>query len=169
MLTNALQTLLHTKLMPPRLPSAVVPRDELFARLDAGLAKKASLVTAPTGFGKTTLVGMWIASRGVPSAWLTLDEHDHEPIRFWTYVGSAVLGREDYHCIQSAEINEDVAFFLQHLPDILHLIFIARTEPSCRCQSCGRELIWWRSRRDARAARCKKQGFPLHESNPLPH
>jgi len=48
--------LLHTKLMPPRLPSAIVPRGELLARLDAGMSRKMSLVTTPTGVGKTTLV-----------------------------------------------------------------------------------------------------------------
>jgi LuxR family maltose regulon positive regulatory protein len=54
--------LLHTKLMPPRLPSTAVPRAELLARLDLGLAKKVMLLVAPTGFGKTTLVRMWIAT-----------------------------------------------------------------------------------------------------------
>jgi LuxR family maltose regulon positive regulatory protein len=76
--------LLHTKLMPPRLPAVVVPREDLLARLDAGLTKKVGLVTAPTGFGKTTLVRMWIASRGVPFVWVTLDDHDNDPVRFWT-------------------------------------------------------------------------------------
>ena len=55
-----------------------------------GLTKKVILVTAPTGFGKTTLVRMWIASRDFPSAWVTLDEHDNDPVRFWTYVCSAL-------------------------------------------------------------------------------
>lgn len=84
------ERLLHTKLMPPRLPSALVERDELLGRLDAGLAKKVILVSAPTGFGKTTLVRLWIASRDFSSAWLTLDEHDNDPVRFWTYVCSAL-------------------------------------------------------------------------------
>jgi len=82
--------LLQTKLMPPRLLSAVISRDELLARLDAGLTKKVSLVTAPTGFGKTTLVRMWIDSRDFPSAWVTLDDHDNDPTRFWTYVCSSL-------------------------------------------------------------------------------
>ena len=76
--------------MPPRLPSAVVHRERLLARLDAGLTRKLSLVTAPTGFGKTTLARMWIESRDFPSAWVTLDEHDNDPVRFWTYVCSAL-------------------------------------------------------------------------------
>ena len=84
------ERLLHTKLMPPRLLPSVVPREELLARLDEGLTRKVILVTAPTGFGKTTLVRMWIGSRGFPSAWVTLDDHDNDPVRFWTYICSAL-------------------------------------------------------------------------------
>jgi LuxR family transcriptional regulator, maltose regulon positive regulatory protein len=83
-------SLLHTKLMPPRLPAGILPREHLLARLDAGLTKKISLVSAPTGFGKTTLVRTWIANREFTSAWVTLDEHDNDPVRFWTYVCSAL-------------------------------------------------------------------------------
>jgi hypothetical protein len=57
------ERLLHTKLMPPRLSLAVVARDELLRQLDMGLTEKVILVTAPTGFGKTTLVRMWIDER----------------------------------------------------------------------------------------------------------
>jgi LuxR family transcriptional regulator, maltose regulon positive regulatory protein len=85
-------TLLHTKLMPPRLPSALVQRAGLLARLDQSLTKKVALVTAPTGFGKTTLVRAWIESRDFLSAWVTLDQHDNDPVRFWTYVCSALRG-----------------------------------------------------------------------------
>lgn len=82
--------LLHTKLMPPRLPSTVIQRDELLARLDVGLTKKVILLTAPTGFGKTTLVRLWIANRDFPYAWVTLDDHDNDATRFWTYICSAL-------------------------------------------------------------------------------
>jgi len=68
----------------------MVPRERLLARLDEGLTRKVSLISAPTGFGKTTLVRAWIASREVPSAWVTLDDHDNDPVRFWTYVCSAL-------------------------------------------------------------------------------
>ena len=84
------ERLLHTKLMPPRLPSTAIQRDDLLARLDAGLTRKAILLTAPTGFGKTTLVRLWIANRDFPSAWVTLDDHDNDATRFWTYICSAL-------------------------------------------------------------------------------
>jgi LuxR family maltose regulon positive regulatory protein len=76
--------------MPPRLSPAVIQREELLARLDEGLTKKVVLITAPTGFGKTTLVRMWLGSRDFPSAWVTLDDHDNDPVRFWTYIASAL-------------------------------------------------------------------------------
>ena len=82
--------LLHAKLMAPRLHANVIQRADLLARLDSVLTKKLMLVTAPTGFGKTTLVSMWIASRELPAAWVTLDESDNDPARFWTYLCSAL-------------------------------------------------------------------------------
>lgn len=82
--------LLHTKLMPPRLQPAVIQRAGLLDRLDAGMARKLTLISAPTGYGKTTLVSQWIASRGVIPAWVTLDENDNDPSRFWTYLVSAL-------------------------------------------------------------------------------
>ncbi|MBI5838853.1 MAG: hypothetical protein HZB19_02010 [Chloroflexi bacterium] len=81
---------LNTKLMPPRLHSALVQRGDLWTRLDAGLTRKLTVVTAPTGFGKTTLVSQWITSRDFSSAWVTLDANDNDPSRFWTYVVSAL-------------------------------------------------------------------------------
>ena len=82
--------LLQTKLMPPRLPETAISRRELLARLDEGLSKKLILVTAPTGFGKTTLVASWLAAGDFASAWVTLDSHDNDPVRFWTYVITAL-------------------------------------------------------------------------------
>jgi LuxR family maltose regulon positive regulatory protein len=82
--------LLNTKLMPPRLHASMVPRPDLLARLDESLSRKLIVVSAPTGFGKTTLVAMWLAERPLHSAWLALDENDNDPVRFWTYVVTAL-------------------------------------------------------------------------------
>jgi len=83
-------SLLQTKFLPPRLHSMLIQRGDLLTRLDAGLTKKLTIVSAPTGFGKTTLVCQWIASRDFPSAWVTLETNDNDPARFWTYVVSAL-------------------------------------------------------------------------------
>jgi LuxR family maltose regulon positive regulatory protein len=88
--TRSEDRLLHAKLMPPRLPAALIYRHDLLRRMDESLTKKLTLVTAPTGFGKTTLVSQWIDNRKIPSAWVTLDGNDNDPVRFWTYVITAL-------------------------------------------------------------------------------
>jgi LuxR family transcriptional regulator, maltose regulon positive regulatory protein len=85
-----IESILHTKLMPPRLRSSAISRENLMKRLDGGLNGKLILLSAPTGFGKTTLVSSWIASRDFASAWVTLDENDNDPSRFWMYLVSAL-------------------------------------------------------------------------------
>src|SRR5919199_496445 len=82
--------ILATKLYvaPPR-PEAV-PRPRLIERLDEGLHRRLILVCAPAGFGKTTLLGEWIAALPRPAAWLSLDEGDNDPTRFLTYLVSAL-------------------------------------------------------------------------------
>lgn len=68
------------KLRPPRLPEDVIARPRLVARLNRMAAL--SLVVAPAGYGKTTLVGTWLAQTDVPFAWLSLDETDNDPALF---------------------------------------------------------------------------------------
>ena len=87
-----LSTLLATKLHRPRSASNLVARSRLTVRLDEGLrqAHRLFLVVAPAGYGKTTLVAHWLDSVGVPSAWLSLDEADNDPLRFFTYVVAAL-------------------------------------------------------------------------------
>lgn len=83
-------TLLTTKLyIPPPRPDAV-SRPRLLARLNAGLHGRLTLVSAPAGFGKTTLVSAWVSSCGRPVAWLSLDAGDNDPTRFLTYLTAAV-------------------------------------------------------------------------------
>src|SRR6185295_3371728 len=86
--------LLSTKLAPPQPRAALVAREALLARLDAGLAHKLTLLSAPAGFGKTTLVSDWIATRRAdgslaPLAWVSLDGGDNDPVRFWRYIIAA--------------------------------------------------------------------------------
>ena len=84
--------LLMPKLRPPRPTASLLSRERLLARLDESLSRKLTLVLAPAGFGKTTLVSVWIATRdprdgsAPPVAWIALDEGENDPIRFWHYV-----------------------------------------------------------------------------------
>lgn len=83
--------LLTTKLYVPLPRPDLVPRAHLLQRLDAGLAGgcQLSLISAPAGFGKTTLVSTWAAEVGRPVAWLTLDEADSDPAQFLSYLVAA--------------------------------------------------------------------------------
>lgn len=82
--------LLATKLFTPRPRPIIVLRPRLIERLNACSAYKLTLISAPAGFGKTTLVGGWAAGCGRPVAWLSLDEGDNDPARFLTYFIAAL-------------------------------------------------------------------------------
>ena len=84
--------ILATKLYIPPSRRRVVLRPRLVERLNEGLAagNKLTLVSAPAGFGKTTLVGEWVAGCGRPVAWLSLDEGDSDLSRFLTYLIAAL-------------------------------------------------------------------------------
>jgi LuxR family maltose regulon positive regulatory protein len=110
--------ILVTKLYVPPPPSKVVLRPRLMERLNEGLHRKLTLISAPAGFGKTTLVSEWVAGCGRPAAWLSLDEGDSDPARFLTYlvaalqtvskdIGTGVLG-----AIQSSQPPAAIQEFL---------------------------------------------------------
>ncbi|MBU2955660.1 LuxR C-terminal-related transcriptional regulator [Marinobacter sp. F3R08] len=78
--------LLTTKFLRPTSDSRTVKRERLSSLLEPSGQRRLNLVIAPAGFGKTTLVAQWCSQVSTPSAWLSLDEHDDEPRRFWQYV-----------------------------------------------------------------------------------
>jgi LuxR family maltose regulon positive regulatory protein len=82
--------LLATKLYIPRPRPNVVSRPRLLERLNEGVHGKLTLISAPAGFGKTTLVGEWVAGIEQPTAWLSLDEGEKDPTRFLTYLVAAL-------------------------------------------------------------------------------
>jgi LuxR family maltose regulon positive regulatory protein len=161
---------------------APLPRPEQLIRrgllgfLHDGLDRKLSLVSAPAGYGKTTLLAHWHQIEGaeVPFAWVSLDEQDDGPIRLWRHVvealrqvvpdedfgadvlaGMSAAGQafaettltalinglaelpcrvvvvlDDYQYVSAGEANESVAFFLEHLPENVHLVISSRSDPS---------------------------------------
>lgn len=98
MSTSISGPILATKLFIPPPPPKVVSRPRLIERLNEVLHRKLLLISAPAGFGKTTLVSEWLAGRQGNSlgqeptgcAWLSLEEADSNPIRFLTYLISAM-------------------------------------------------------------------------------
>ena len=83
-------SILVTKLFIPPPRAELVPRAGLIERLNHGLDRKLTLISAPAGFGKTTLVSEWVAGCNRPVAWLSLDEGDNDPARFLTYLVAAL-------------------------------------------------------------------------------
>src|SRR4028119_2416766 len=81
---------LATKLYVPQPRPRVVLRPRLIERLNEGLYRKLTLISAPAGFGKTTLVSGWVAGCDRPAAWLSLDEGDNDPTRFLSYLVAAL-------------------------------------------------------------------------------
>ena len=82
---------IRSKILPKRLPTAVVSRPLLVERLQTGRGLGLTLLSAPAGYGKTTLLSAWLASPTPPrSAWLSLDRKDADPVRLWTHVIAAL-------------------------------------------------------------------------------
>lgn len=168
------ETLLTTKLYIPPYPSNIVRRPHLLERLNEGLTlgRKLTLISAPAGSGKSTLVSEWIDRCERPVAWLSLDEGDNDPVRFLTYLITAlhtfapnfgkgilsaiqspqfpstesiltrvineitllpnnfILFLDDYHLIDSKQIDHTLSFLLDHLPSRMHLVIATREDPS---------------------------------------
>jgi LuxR family maltose regulon positive regulatory protein len=110
--TSPGKAFLVTKLyIPPARPN-LVSRSRLVERLDAGLRRgcKLSLISAPAGFGKTTLVAEWVCSSPREVAWISLDEADNDPIQLLTYLIAALrqidgsIGQTLQHVLQSPQV-----------------------------------------------------------------
>ena len=167
-------TLLLTKLYVPQPRHNLVLRPRLVERLNEGLSsgRKLTLISAPAGFGKTTLVSEWVADCGRPVGWLSLDEGDTNPARFISYLITALqliktgIGErllvalqsreqpqleavltdlineittlpfnflvvlDDYHSIESKQVDQIVNFLIEHLPQQMHLLIASREDPS---------------------------------------
>jgi len=86
------EILLATKTHIPPLRSHLVNRQRLIHRLNEGLGQnnRLTLISAPAGFGKTTLINGWVRQTGMPTAWLSLDKGDNDPVRFITGLAAAI-------------------------------------------------------------------------------
>jgi LuxR family maltose regulon positive regulatory protein len=103
--------LVETKLYPPKLRRSLVARPRLSGRLGRGGGSRLTLISAPAGFGKTTLLAEWLAATPTERsvAWLSLDESDGQPASYWTYLITALqavvpgVGASALPLLQSAQ------------------------------------------------------------------
>jgi LuxR family maltose regulon positive regulatory protein len=127
--------LVQTKFYAPKLRRSLVARPRLSGRLDDGAWPKLTLVAAPAGFGKTTLLAEWLAAAaGARSvAWLSLEETDSRPASYWTYLITALqavvpdVGASALPLLQSASapieaVLTTVLNELSAVPDDVHLV-----------------------------------------------
>ena len=164
--------LIATKLFVPRLRPGLVARPRLLELLRAGAESRLTLVSAPAGFGKTTLLAEWLnaeARERRSVAWLSLDAADSDPASFWTGVvttlDTSVLDRsqalelagstpvpverllttllnelagttveswlvlDDYHLVDSHDVDSAMAFFVDHVPPHVHVVITTRADP----------------------------------------
>ena len=87
-----LKTILKTKINLPALKRNLVLRNRITKAISDGIenGRKLTLISAPAGFGKTSLVSSWIEGNNIPAAWISLDEGDGDPARFLTYLVTAL-------------------------------------------------------------------------------
>jgi LuxR family maltose regulon positive regulatory protein len=85
-----LSPLLKTKLIIPPTRAELVQRKQLIQALQKGTEGKLTLISAPAGYGKTTLLSSWVKGCGLRASWLTLDEGDNDPARFLAYFSAAI-------------------------------------------------------------------------------
>ncbi|MDN4646036.1 LuxR C-terminal-related transcriptional regulator [Arthrobacter sp. PsM3] len=197
--------IIATKLYVPKLRSGLVTRPRLGERLRRGAGSKLTLVSAPAGFGKTTLLSGWLdetSGEDQDVAWLSLDSADSDPASFWAYVvaalesavpgvGSAAqeltassppstglptelmlttvlndlaaapndlwLVLDDYHLVDSREVDSGLAFLLEHLPPRVHVVISTRADP-------GLPLSRWRAGGDLVEIRAAELRFTPEES-----
>ena len=167
------EPLVKTKLYIPKPRPDVVARPRLSERLRRGADSRLTLISAPAGFGKTTLLTEWLATGSTTEravAWLSLEQSDSRPATFWTYLITALetaapgvgasalpllqssdlpietaltllineLGAvphdvavvlDDYHVVESPDIEQGMIFLLEHLPSQVHVVVSTRADP----------------------------------------
>ncbi|MFH2131120.1 MAG: LuxR C-terminal-related transcriptional regulator [bacterium] len=85
-MTETEYPLLATKLFVPKPRPDSVQRIRLLNRLNSGIHRRLTLISAPAGFGKTTLLGEWISGSHIPVSWISLDKDDNDPYQFLHYL-----------------------------------------------------------------------------------
>jgi LuxR family transcriptional regulator, maltose regulon positive regulatory protein len=184
-----------------------VVRRRLLELLRNALDCKVSVISAPTGYGKTTLLAHWrqVEEAEMPFAWVSLDEQDNDPVRLWRHIVEAlrqvvpevehfganvllgmsaagqgfvgttlprlineiaelphqiVLVLDDYQFITWGDAHESVIFFVEHLPENIHLVISSRSDPPLP--------LWrWLARGEMNEIRTEQLAFSEEEADCL--
>ena len=169
------KTILKPKLRAPALRPEQLVRPRLLDLLGKTSDCKITLISAPPGYGKTTLLSQWCQAEeaDLPCAWVSLDEQDNDSVKLWMHVAEAlrrvvpeedfgadvlvtmitagqkldetalptlinklaelphhvIVVLDDYQCIIKDGTHESVAFFVEHLPDNVHVVLSTRSDP----------------------------------------
>jgi LuxR family maltose regulon positive regulatory protein len=154
-------SILQTKIARPPVRN-IVRRPRLYELLDSGAQRKLTIVSAPAGYGKTTLVASWLGERSLDCCWVNLDRLDGSAQQVTTYIGAAldrleerqnalrsnrwtellnalaarrretIVILDDYHLAESAEVNDLVMLLIERLPPASHLVIVTRADPALR-------------------------------------
>lgn len=175
-------SILTTKIYIPLPPTNLVPRPRLVEKLNQSTNHRLTLISAPAGFGKTTLLSEYVSICKEQVAWVSLDEGDNEVPRLFIHIIAAlqtiepqfgvglleilassqqipiesvltdlinqtskisdkfILVLDDYHIINSNEIDKALLFFLDHMSAKMRLVISSRTDPTLplpRLRACG--------------------------------
>jgi LuxR family transcriptional regulator, maltose regulon positive regulatory protein len=140
---SANQPILLTKLIPPSPGKGLIQRDRLLSLLNEALSYPIVLIAAPTGYGKTTSLSVFASRISTPIAWLSLEEQDDDPVRFWSYFFAgltrvipdlrldapiiipgmglnALSGSLDALCNRMTEISQPIVYVLDDFQLISH-------------------------------------------------
>lgn len=126
--------IIATKLHIPQLRSTIVERERLIRRLDEGLDHELTLITAPAGYGKTTLLSEWAMKLHQSVAWVSLDQRDNDLARFWGHTVAA---------LKQAYLEFDEQAVLRHIAeDTTGDSLIAALVNNLNCISQTGVVIW---------------------------
>lgn len=114
--------ILETKLHKPVARSRLVPRPRLIERLNTSLGGNLALVSAPAGYGKTTLISQWLSLSECPAAWLSLDENDNDLIRFAHYLVAALQEIEPALAANTQDLLERFTPYVATIPSYKELM-----------------------------------------------
>jgi len=128
--------MLLTKFYLPELRPGRVPRPSLLARLEQSASAALVIVSAPAGFGKTSLVSEWVRSTSAPTAWVSLDASDNTPVAFWMAVTTALdalfpgVGRSSRELLSARQPPAPQALVSTLLNDLAREANAAQPAPS---------------------------------------